>query len=130
MTEQQVKREIERHIWYLRLNWKPHPDYDVIEALKEAIYALDKLEQYRAIGTVEELKSLQGDYWKVNEICKIYSKIGTVEKFKELIRNKAIDEFVAKAEEWNNNIESIRNEDGFFTIENIRKIAEQMKAGE
>ena len=43
------------------------------------------------------------------------------------IRNKAIDEFVAKAEEWNNNIKSIRNEDGFFTIENIRKIAEKIK---
>lgn len=46
------------------------------------------------------------------------------------IRNQAIDEFVANAERWNNNIKSIRNEDGFFTIENIRDIAEQMKAGE
>lgn len=45
------------------------------------------------------------------------------------IRNQAIDEFVANAEKWNNNIKSIRNEDGFFTIENIRDIAEQMKAG-
>ena len=45
------------------------------------------------------------------------------------IRNQVIDEFVAKSEEWNNNIKSIRNEDGFFTIENIRDIARQMKAG-
>ena len=44
-------------------------------------------------------------------------------------RNRVIDEFVTKAEEWNNNIKSIRNEDGFFTIENICEIAEQMKAG-
>lgn len=45
------------------------------------------------------------------------------------IRAKAIDEFVANAERWNNNIKSIRNEDGVFTIENIRKVAEQMKVG-
>lgn len=43
------------------------------------------------------------------------------------IKNQVIDEFVANAEEWNNNIKSIRNEEAFFTIENIRKIAEQMK---
>lgn len=45
-------------------------------------------------------------------------------------RNRVIDEFVTKAEEWNNNIKSIRNEDGFFTIENICEIAEQMKGEE
>lgn len=47
--------------------------------------------------------------------------------FQKEIRNKAIDEFVENMEKWNNCIKSIRNEDGFFTIENIRKIAEQMK---
>jgi hypothetical protein len=46
--------------------------------------------------------------------------------FKE-IGVKVIDEFVAIMEEWNDNIKSIRNEDAFFTIENIRKVAEQMK---
>jgi hypothetical protein len=45
------------------------------------------------------------------------------------LRAKAIDEFVANAEKWNNNIKSIRNEEAFFTIENICEIAEQMKAG-
>ena len=46
--------------------------------------------------------------------------------FKE-IEAKVIDEFVAIMEEWNDNIKSIRNEDAFFTIENIHKVAEQMK---
>ena len=46
--------------------------------------------------------------------------------FKE-IRAKVIDEFVAIMEEWNDNIKSIRNEEAFFTIEDIRKVAEQMK---
>lgn len=43
------------------------------------------------------------------------------------IRAKAINEFVTIMEEWNDNIKSIRNEDAFFTIENIHKVAEQMK---
>lgn len=37
---------------------------------------------------LEELKSLRDDYWKVNEICKMYSEIGTVEEFKVLKENR------------------------------------------
>lgn len=43
------------------------------------------------------------------------------------LQNKVIDEFVENMEEWNNDIKSIRNEEAFFTIEDIRKVAEQMK---
>lgn len=42
MTEQEATKELERHIQYLRANWKPHPDYNVIEALGMAINALEK----------------------------------------------------------------------------------------
>lgn len=45
---------------------------------------IEELTEYRAIGTIEKLKSLQEDYWKLNEICKFYSEIGTVEEFKSL----------------------------------------------
>ena len=73
-----------------------------------------------------------------SKIKKLYHSKNISEKmFNELLekleghdrelRAKAIDEFVANAEKWNNNIKSIRNEDGFFTIENIRDIARQMK---
>lgn len=47
--------------------------------------------------------------------------------YERKVRNKTIDEFVTIMEEWNNIIKSIRNEDALFTIENIRKVAEQMK---
>lgn len=50
--------------------------------------------------------------------------------YERKVRNKTINEFVAIMEEWNDNIKSIRNEDAFFTIEDIRKVAKQMKAGE
>ena len=56
-------------------------------------------------------------------------KVAQIELDIQEIKNQTIDEFVANAEKWNNNIKSIRNEEAFFTIENIRKIAEQMKGG-
>lgn len=43
-----------------------------------------ELEQYRAIGTVEEIKSFKDDFWKLNEMCREYSTIGTIERFREL----------------------------------------------
>ena len=46
--------------------------------------ALEEIQQYRAICPVEQLKTLQEDYWKLNEISKEYSAIGTVEEFKTL----------------------------------------------
>ena len=59
MTENEAKTEIERHIQFLRVNWKPHPDYNVIEALGEAIQALEEIQALRAIGTVGEFKALK-----------------------------------------------------------------------
>ena len=42
MTEQEATKELERHIQFLRENWKPHPDCIVIETLGMAINALEK----------------------------------------------------------------------------------------
>lgn len=56
MMEGEATKIIEGHIHFLGENWKPHPDFNVIEALKEAIYALEEIQQYRAIGTVEKLQ--------------------------------------------------------------------------
>ena len=54
------------------------------EVLDMAIHSIEEVQQYRAIGTVEEVKTLHNDYWKLNEICKEYSAIGTVSEFREL----------------------------------------------
>jgi hypothetical protein len=77
-------------------------------SLEMAIQALEEIEEYR-------VKEFQ---------CHLAQQEGIFIGY-----NKAIDEFIAIMEEWNDNIKSIRNEDAFFTIENIRKVAEQMKAG-
>lgn len=55
-----------------------------MEVLEYISKALEEIQQYRAIGPVEQLKTLQEDYWKLNEIIKEYSAIGTVEEFKTL----------------------------------------------
>lgn len=42
-------------------------------------------------------------------------------------REDAIDEFMETMELWGNNIKEIRGTVPFFTIDNIRKISEQIK---
>ena len=83
--------------------------YEFEYRIADVIPMLDEMHLWGTMSLIRDLKSV------VDEI--------------EKIKNQVIDEFVAKAEEWNNNIKSIRNKDGFFTIENICEIAEQMKVG-
>ena len=122
-----------------------------MEVLEYISKALEEIQQYRAIGTVEQLKTLQEDYWKLNEISKEYSAIGTVEEFKALkenqckcedcagctvwkcdcanTRQQAIDEFVKKIcekyteEERKGNYKQYCGE----IKQNIADIAEQLK---
>lgn len=87
MTESEAK--------YYLLEHKPIVGFKTHnEALDVAIQALSEVEQYRAIGTVEELKSMKenGSFSGVelaqiaiqlNEL-KEYKKIGTLERFREL----------------------------------------------
>ena len=122
--------------------------------IKTAIKALEEIQQYRAIGTVEELEAMKKgtlsamelvDIWCVLEDLKKYSAIGTIEEFKALkesnckywnaehedgalsyeeIRAKAVDEFAERLKA------DLQGEHWtqFRTIRNtIDKIAEQMK---
>lgn len=51
MTENEAKKELCTHIEYLKHNWKPHPDYDVLEAINIAINSLEKQILKKAIIT-------------------------------------------------------------------------------
>lgn len=42
MTESEAIKELKIHIEYLKYNWKPHPDYRVLEALNIGIDSLEK----------------------------------------------------------------------------------------
>lgn len=94
-------------------------DKEFARAMAKAVKALHEIQQYRAIGTVEQLEWCKdASHWKelFKEKLEKYEAIGTVEEFKELkekeerfdrnikmfneigleIRNKAIDEFADK----------------------------------
>lgn len=143
MTENEIIETLEIEKAYM----DSHAGRSQSEALKYAIEAVQEIQQYRAIGTVERLKHLEEYVDTINKLCADYSAIGTVDEFKaykqgnctnnckhydstaEYVRNKAIDEFVKQMSQ-----EFLRNdEDGnlyiFAWIDDFKKIAEQMKAG-
>ena len=96
------------------------------KALETAIKALEEIQQYRAIGTVEELKAIR--QWKADvmgDFCRY-----DVSSFDELVanaRNKAIDEFVSTLVPkltdaiYQRDVESMTNL--------INCVAEELKAG-
>ena len=80
--------------------------YDADEsscALQMAIKALEEIQQYRAIGTVEDIQEVMALCKSLQETVCRYMDIGTVEEFKEL-KEKAkskkaewkVDHFTAK----------------------------------
>lgn len=56
MTENEAREMLKRHFHYLKENWKPYPDEKVLYALGIAISSIEKLQQYKAIGTVDECR--------------------------------------------------------------------------
>lgn len=95
--------------------------------LKDIVSILEEIQEYRAIGTVEEFKAYkQGN---CTNDCEHYDSTA------EYVRNNAIDEFAHQFKE-NLNQEFPRNYEStrpYFSLENARllvdEIAEQMKAG-
>ncbi len=59
-------------------------DANVLDHLRE-------LQQYRAIGTVEEIQSMKDQLLMVKDMCKDYYAIGTIDEFKAL-KEKTIAE--------------------------------------
>lgn len=68
-------------------------DEEFEESLEIAIEALSEIQQYRAIGTVEELKTamlyvslakIHGTVGRAIDACAEYESIGTIEEFKAL----------------------------------------------
>ena len=62
------------------------------DAVDVAIQALEKVEQYRAIGTPEELQDMKSNYFEALSDWRQYRKIGTLE---ECLKNKDFLDFLS-----------------------------------
>lgn len=59
-------------------------DEDEYEQAQTAIHALEEIQQYRAIGTVEDIREIYSLCKILQNVVKDYSAIGTIEEFKAL----------------------------------------------
>jgi hypothetical protein len=66
-----------------------HPECSIFaEALGLAIQALEKVQQYRAIGTPEELQDMKSNYFEALSDWRQYRKIGTLEECRMAIEKQ------------------------------------------
>lgn len=87
MTENEAKWEYCRAIDIIKRikTEETHERYiDRHKAFDLAIQALSEIQQYREIGTVEEIQSMIERLLLARDMCKDYYAIGTIEEFKAL----------------------------------------------
>ena len=58
------------------------------EALEMAIKALEEVQQYRAIGTPEELQDMKNNYYEALSDWRQYRKIGTLEECRAAVEKQ------------------------------------------
>lgn len=76
MTANKAKEFLLIHFEYLKNSWKPHPDYNVLEAIKFAISAIEKqipkkptpIDYEKYINVIDNASFLRDAYWCPN--CK------------------------------------------------------------
>lgn len=61
----------------------------VAKATRVAIKALEEVQQYREIGTLEELQNMKSDYFEALSDWRQYRKIGTLEECREAVKQTA-----------------------------------------
>lgn len=60
-----------------------------IQACEIAVKALEEVQQYRAIGTPEELQNMKSDYFEALSDWRQYRKIGTLEECRAAVEQTA-----------------------------------------
>lgn len=111
-------KRIELQIMFLKGTTKKNIEsfmyrIDVKESLKTAIYALKEIQQYRKIGTVEEIKKAKACIKLLRRIktlegimveCLEYEKIGTVEECQEAREKQIPKKPVCKPKPYNESV--------------------------
>lgn len=88
MTENEAIKVLENHFQFLRESWKPYPDGKVLDALSISISSMKGIQQYRSIGTVDELSDMKKDYAEAISDWRQYRKIGTVEECRAAVEKQ------------------------------------------
>ena len=124
---------LEENQQYRAIGLTPTMVKDLIKSCKKheknALENAHIVDEYRAIGTVEEFKDLKEQNIELH--CEFQSINATMDLFEQEIRAKAIDEFLRKICEKYTEEESKGNYKQFCVNikQEIADIAEQMKAG-
>lgn len=93
MTENEVLKDLKKYQGILKAKVRINASVNPEIALDSTTEAIELIEQYRAIGTVEELKTAMkyvslakkhGTVGKAIDACAEYESIGTIEEFKAL----------------------------------------------
>ena len=84
MTEMEAIKELETSRDLAKMCTKNLERKREIGAYDRAIQALEEIQQYREIGTVEECQQRKDYIDTINALLKDYSDIGTIEEFKAL----------------------------------------------
>lgn len=97
MTESEAIKELETSIDFAKMCIQNCERKNEIQGYEMAIKALEEVQQYRAIGTVEELETASkylrlvkkhGTVGKTIEECAEYEEIGTVEECRAAMKKK------------------------------------------
>lgn len=83
MTSCKAKEFLLIHFGYLKKSWKPYPDYNVLEAIRLAISAIEKqipkkpmpIDYEKYIDVIDNARFLRVAYWCPN--CKHVVKSGS-----------------------------------------------------
>ena len=92
MTENEVLKDLQNYQGILRAKARINASVNPEIALNAITEAIDVIQSYRAIGTVEEFKALK----EKNEQIPIIHGKAELELHDKGIRNKVIDEFAEK----------------------------------
>ena len=88
MTENEAIKELETSIDLAKMCTQNYERKNEIQGYEMAIKALEEVQQYRAIGTPEELQDMKNNYFEALSDWRQYRKIGTLEECREAVEKQ------------------------------------------
>ena len=88
MTENEAIKELETSIDLAKMCTQNYERKKEIQGYEMAINALEEVQQYRAIGTPEELQDMKNNYFEALSDWRQYRKIGTIEECREAVEKQ------------------------------------------